>query len=324
MGTELGCKSWLSGGKMMTYHGTWFAHMFRTRAEEGFGFPYPLSGSQVDRARKHSQDLWLNDKWSGQVRPFRWLIEHFQPPGWEDYLGTYEKGVVYYTCNTHDARIDEACRRQLASAARGAEVVSVSLNQPLDFGDVRLEMAGERGPLMMHRQILKGLLASTARIVFLCESDVLYHPSHFDFRPFRDDVFYYNTAVWKVWFEDGLAVWTDDLQQVSGCVASRELLIDFYDRRIAQIERDGFNRHYEPGVKQTVYPRMRGGKYGVQNYHSEYPNLCIRHGANLTRSKRSPEAFRDARYAKGWTEARSIGGWGDTAAIVEKIKRGEK
>jgi hypothetical protein len=185
-------------------------------------------------------------------------------------------------------------------------------------------MEGERGALMMHCQILKGLLASTARYVFLCESDVLYHPSHFDFRPFREDVFYYNVHVWKVWYEDGLAVWTDDLQQVSGCVASRALLIDFYDRRIAQIERDGFNRHYEPGIKQTVYPRMRGGVYGVENYQSEYPNLCIRHEANLTRSKRAPGEFRDAKYAKGWMETRDIGGWGNTVELIGKIKRGEK
>lgn len=322
MGTELGCKTWLSGGKMMVHHGTWFAHMFRTRAEEGFGFPYPLSGRDVERARQYSQDLWLNDKWPGQVRPFRWLIEHFEPPDWDEYLGQHEKGVVYYTCNTHDVNIDEACRQQLQKARGGAELVSVSLNVGLEFGDTRLEMAGEKGPLMMHRQILKGLLASTARFVFLCESDVYYHPSHFDFTPFREDVFYYNVNVWKVW-PDGLTAWTDDLQQVSGCVASRELLIDYFSKRIAQIERDGFNGHYEPGVKQTVYPRMRGGVYGVQNYHSEYPNLCIRHNDNLTRSKRSPEEFRNAKYAKGWRTATALGGWGNTAELIGKILRGE-
>lgn len=229
---------------------------------------------------------------------------------------------MYYTCNTHDQNIDNACRKQLQQARKDKELVTVSLNVPLDYGDTRLTMEGERGPLMMHRQILAGLQASTARYVFLCESDVLYHPSHFDFTPFREDVFYYNVNIWKLWL-DGLTVWTDDLQQVSGCVASRELLVDFYTKRIAQIEQDGFNRHYEPGVKQTVYPRMRGGKYGVQNYHSEYPNLCIRHDDNLTRSKRSPDEFRDPKYAKGWRTATNIGGWGDTSALIEKVKRGE-
>ena len=87
-GTELACKSWLSGGKMMTTKRTWFAHQFRTGnfrgAFEGSStFPYPLKQTDVDSAKAYSRDLWLNDKWEGAKYPLSWLIDRFKPlPDW--------------------------------------------------------------------------------------------------------------------------------------------------------------------------------------------------------------------------------------------------
>lgn len=82
MGVEMSCKSWLSGGRLVVNKKTWFAHLFRT--QPGFGFPYPISGDEQERAREYSRDLWLSDKWTGAVHPFEWLIEKFAPvPNWE-------------------------------------------------------------------------------------------------------------------------------------------------------------------------------------------------------------------------------------------------
>ena len=67
LGTELACKSWLSGGKLITSKKTWFGHMFRTgnfRRHGESSFPYPLSGNAQERAKQYSRDLWLNDKWT--------------------------------------------------------------------------------------------------------------------------------------------------------------------------------------------------------------------------------------------------------------------
>lgn len=86
MGTEIACKTWLSGGRMVTHRGTWFAHMFRTRAD--FSFPYPMQASMQDRAREYSRKLWLNDAWPGQVLPLAWLVNKFKPlPGWHEPMG---------------------------------------------------------------------------------------------------------------------------------------------------------------------------------------------------------------------------------------------
>jgi len=94
MGVEVACKAWLSGGKLMTNKNTWFAHFFRGGGvPEGHksGFPYKLSQGAVERARKYSDDLWLNDKWEGQKKTFQWLVEKFNPPTWEDKMQTRGK-----------------------------------------------------------------------------------------------------------------------------------------------------------------------------------------------------------------------------------------
>jgi hypothetical protein len=75
-GVEVSCKAWHSGGALKVNKKTWFAHWFR--AGDG-GFPYPISGSAVARARAYSNSLWLQDKWPGQKRPFKFLLDKFNP-----------------------------------------------------------------------------------------------------------------------------------------------------------------------------------------------------------------------------------------------------
>lgn len=83
-GTEVACKTWLSGGRLLVNRRTWFAHLFRTQGGD-FGFPYPQSGHQVEQARAYSRNLWLNDRWDKAIHPLQWLIDKFAPiPDWHD------------------------------------------------------------------------------------------------------------------------------------------------------------------------------------------------------------------------------------------------
>lgn len=103
-GVEVACKTWLSGGRVMCYQATWYAHLFRTQGGD-FGFPYPQSAKQVEHARKYSRDLFLNNKWDKQVKPLSWLIDKFAPvPGWHDtpsdvYDKVKAEGVKFYENN---------------------------------------------------------------------------------------------------------------------------------------------------------------------------------------------------------------------------------
>lgn len=85
-GTELACKAWLSGGKMVTDTRTWIAHMFRTnnfREDGKSAFPFPISQKQINHARKYSKDYWTNGKWDKAIHDVQWLVDKFKPvPGW--------------------------------------------------------------------------------------------------------------------------------------------------------------------------------------------------------------------------------------------------
>ena len=87
MGCEVGCKTWLSGGKLVVNKGTWYAHWQRGRYKVTLpGHTYVLNRSKVREAHRYAKDFWLNNKWPLQKHDFKWLIDKFQPvPGWEEW-----------------------------------------------------------------------------------------------------------------------------------------------------------------------------------------------------------------------------------------------
>ncbi len=304
-GTEVSCKTWLSGGRMVVNRNCWFAHMFRTQGGD-FGFPYPLGGRAVDKARQYSRKLWLENTWPQAIHELSWLVEKFAPVA--DWSNQTKKGIVYYTSNNITNAVARPVRQMLKST--GLPIVSTSMRPMGWFGD-NIHMPGTPGPLQMFKQILAGLEKSEAINVFLCEHDVLYHPSHFDFKPSRDDQFYYNVNVIKAW-PDGFTVKVDDCRQVSGLCANRELLITHYKERVRRVELEGYSNAmgYEPGTHGRP---ERVDEYRSDIWRSEYPNIDIRLDSNMTASRRSPDEFRNKRYTQGWTEGNilEIQGWDD-------------
>lgn len=83
-GIEVAAKTWLSGGRVLVNHNTWYAHMFRTQGGD-FSFPYPISGRDQEKARSYARTLFFNNNWDKQVRPLSWLLEKFWPVrGWTE------------------------------------------------------------------------------------------------------------------------------------------------------------------------------------------------------------------------------------------------
>lgn len=322
-GVEVALKTWMSGGKLMVNKKTWYAHMFRTQGGD-FGFPYHLSNTEVDETREKSRNLFINDNWPLAIMKFKEVLAMFYPvPGWHDPVVVdkvttksnfaidekhYAKGIIFYTDNRVNGKIAHAVQNNLRKM--NLPITSASLKPMPHFGN-NIHLPLDRGYLTMFIQQLAALQASTADIVYMCEHDVLYHPSHFDFVPPKKDVFYYNTNVWKVDASTGHALWVDDCRQVSGLVAYRTFLIEEYKRRIAFIEKHGFTRSngFEPGTKSI----KRGGfsDYAAENFKSEFPNIDIRADHNLTPNRWKKEQFRNQDNTKGWTEGdvTKLKGW---------------
>lgn len=297
-GTEVACKTWLSGGKLLTNRKTWYSHMFRTQGAD-FGFPYPQSGNQVARSRRYSKELFLHNKWKGAKRTFGWLIKKFNPPDWPS------KAIIYYTDNELPDNIAKPCQKQLEKA--GLPIYNVSL-KPMDFG-TNIVLNEKRGYLTLFKQILAGLKACKEDIVFTCDHDVLYHPSHFDYMPPDEKTFYYNFNVWKVRVSDGLAIHYD-IHQSNMLCGYRKLLIEDYEKRVAWVEKNGWHTRlgFEPGTQK---PKDKINDYKAEIWRSEFPNLDLKHGANLTPVKWYPKDFRQGKRAcPNWMTSDEVLGWG--------------
>lgn len=320
MGTEISCKTWLSGGRLVVNKKTWFTHLFRTQGGD-FGFPYPQSGRQVEHARKYSKELFIEGKWKKAKYPLSWLLKKFWPiPGWESIPGELTKGIIYYTDNALNMKIATTCRRYIAEI--GLPIVSTSL-KPLHFGK-NFPLKLKRGFEAYFNQILTALENSTDDIIFFCEHDWLYHPTHFRFTPPKKDVYYYNDNWWRVRLTDGHAV-TYDTHVVPSICAYRELLLNHYRKAVEALKKVNFSKDlayaigFEPG---THHRKEKVDDFKAEGWRSEYPNLDLRHGNNLTSSKWKQSEFRNQRSCQGWKETDDkIPGWGKNKDIIKMFER---
>lgn len=338
-GSEVALKTWLSGGRVLVLRDTWYAHLFRT--QPGFGFPYPNSNSSQEKARQICQDVFLNDRWRKQRRPLAWLLDKFWEPlsrvgdnedKWEradvdalrarGFKGAAlgpTKGIVYYTDNQLDPAIAEPVRTRLSAIARdkGLTITSASLKR-LAFGKNVWFHSHKRGVLTMFRQILGALENSTADVVYLCEHDVLYDASHFDFTPPDRAKVYYNLNWWQARTSDGHAArW--DAKRVSQLCGYRETLIAHYRKRVALVEKNGYSAGmgYEPGSHNRA---ERVDDLQSDTWRSAGANIDLKHGGNLTPGKWSLADFRTA--PTGWQEAAQVPGWPPLAEVLGAVPIG--
>ena len=229
------------------------------------------------------------------------------------------KGCVYYTDNEVDEKLGEKCREQLLKS--NLPIISVSL-KPINFGR-NFTLPLKRGYSAYFKQILKGLEESTADIIFLCEHDWFYHPSHFEFTPKEKNVFYYNDNWWRVRADDGFAINYDTHLLPSIC-AYRETLIEHYEMVVKKVNRayiylnmagreKEFYKYvsligFEPGTHNR---KERPTEYKADEWKSTYSNLDIRHTTNLTKSKWRQSDFRNPQSCRNWQEKKAweIDGW---------------
>lgn len=283
-GVEIACKAWLSGGSLKVNKKTWFAHYFRGDV----GFPYPISGKGIDKAREYSRDLWVNNKWDKQVRSFQWLIDRFSPPGWDKNLT-----IVYYTANRVAKGIEYSVLRSLKR--HGYPIVSVS-QKPMDLGK-NIVVPKEYSMENIYRQVLAGALEAKTEYVALCEDDCLYIPDHFRFRP---KAFGYNLNRWLLHLcEETFSYRKRPI--LSQCIAHRETLIKCLSERF----RLKTGLVSEMGIED-------GCPY--ETFETKEPNMVICHRKNIMGRK---YLGKDAPLRQELTP------WGTAQYWVEKFKSRE-
>lgn len=342
MGTEVACKFWLSGGKLLCNHNTWYAHLFRTQGGD-FTFPYPQDQKQIDHAKQYSNQLWKNDEWDGQVRPLRWLVDHFWPvPGWTqearnalDRRTEHERADQRHVgelSGSHDdnggngIEAGRTARSRPATARVGAvyytdglidELLRTICHDQLQnaLGD---DKALVRVGLKQHADvdIVLDLPRGPVTMFEQILTGLLSLNTEYVFLV-EHDVLYHPSHFdfiphthHKPYYN--LSVWKVDQVtgkavsyitcQTSGLCASRQLLVEHYTKRLELCRTVGFSR--KMGFEPGTHKRQeRVDKLVAETWRSPFPNVDIRHKTNLTESRWSRDQFRDTRNCRGWVES---------------------
>ena len=311
-GVEVACKTWLSGGRVVVNMKTWYAHMFRTKGGD-FGFPYSNPQAKVNENRELSRELFQKDKWPKATRKFQWILDKFNPPEWG-----ISKGAIFYTDSQLDEKIAKPVRDQLLKATKekNVSIVSSSLKR-MDFGVKNVRFPSlKRGYLTMFKQILGALENSKSDIIFFCEHDVLYHPSHFDFTPPDKETFYYNQNVWYL-RQDGHALHYD-VNQLSGLCVYRDAAIIHFRERYERFTKEEFTRNtgFEPFTHHRV---SWNHEFKYDTWKSEAPNIDIRFGINSTGMRWRKDQYRNQQLLINWTESEEIPHWGSGLNFVKTL-----
>jgi len=104
---ELGLKTQLGGGEMLTTKRTWYAHLHKGKR---YGRGYRPDKAEIARGHEYSAWYWVTNQWAGRQYDFRAFIEKWWPiPTWP--ADTLERWDHYFAAG---ATLD-----QLKAAARG-------------------------------------------------------------------------------------------------------------------------------------------------------------------------------------------------------------
>jgi len=301
-GIEVSLKAWLSGGKLIVNKKTWFAHWFRGGVKQHNGrkgFPYQISGSQIERVRKYSRDLWLNDKWEGAVRPLQWLIDKFNPPGWNE---RKDLTVLFYTANRVSQRILDPVVRSIQRF--NYPIVSVS-QEPMELGR-NFVVPKESSLQNIYRQVLRAAKEAKTKYVALCEDDCLYTKEHFLYTP-KDKPFAYNLNRWLLHLDKETYSYRER-PILSQCIAEREKLIEVLEAR----EKRGNIPDKYCGEMGVFDSKLGVVDYGHETFTTPNPNLVICHGDSTNRKIKL--------LGKDAPPSKDIPHWGDINYWLRKFK----
>lgn len=261
------------------------------------------------------------------------------------------KGIIYYTDNELDPKINKVVQDNLRKVAdeKGLPIVCTSLKK-MTFGDKNIFFPSlKRGSVTMFKQIYSALQNSTADIIYFCEHDVLYPACHFDFTPPEKNHYYYNEHVWKMEVGDTTAM-RHFCSQTSGLCAYREVLLAHYKKRLeiyadyfeelggnrgVAVKFDGYKKStgYEPGRYLTIHEEgtehehahyIKGliDKFGATTWQSDVPLIDIKHTKCLTASFWKLTVYRNRTYLQGYKISDTIPGWGKVKDISKRLQLG--
>ena len=79
---EITFKAWLSGGRVIRNKKTWYAHLHKGKR---YGRGYSSGRRDYKKGDTYLTN-WISDSaWDKQTIPFKWLIDKFEMPTWDEF-----------------------------------------------------------------------------------------------------------------------------------------------------------------------------------------------------------------------------------------------
>lgn len=134
--------------------------------------------------------------------------------------------AIYYTSNREDEKFENKIKQKLSEIAGFLPIISVS-QKPIDFGknicvgDVGLSDQNAR------RQFQIGAIEAKTKYVCAAESDFLYPPEYFQFKPECDDVIYRAKNIYVLWHHK--AKFRAKERSEGAIVVNREYIVNAID-----------------------------------------------------------------------------------------------
>lgn len=110
------------------------------------------------------------------------------------------KTIIYYTANREDSAFEQKVIDDMLSKVGDMPIISISqkpmnLGQNICIGDVGFSYLNER------KQILMATKLATTDYIITTESDFLYPPEYFNFKPSGDNIYRWEN-IWIMWLKD--------------------------------------------------------------------------------------------------------------------------
>ena len=228
---------------------------------------------------------------------------------------------LYYTANKNSKYFINNTQECLLKAVGETPIISVSFKSAIIGDNCTNIVIGERerSVYQMYQQVLIGAKEAKTEFVFLCEDDMLYHPTHFDYRP-EGDVFAYNINKWSIfsWVEPSFFSYR--LRKLmNSLIVRREALIKNLEERYAKypvydkIEFEKIRKYWgEPGKYEN---HLGINTIETEEYKSEYPNVMFS----------TPEALGfeglGKRKAHSSIRVNEVASWGTAESILKLYKK---
>jgi len=191
--------------------------------------------------------------------------------------------ILYYTSNRISDHFANNVRNHLLETTRGrVPIISIS-HKPIDFGKNICVEGLTPSIYNVYKQILIGAKKAETRFVACCEDDTLYVPEHFQFIPFSEDIFYYNTHRWNI--RGRTFFFRTQRKHPTGggmcmCIASTELMIKTLEGRFEKF----------PAQPENLIGFMEPGRYDYKmgfeqpksdGFYTQIPTLTFVHRPSL-------------------------------------------